>query len=312
MAPKDRECTACGKPFRGETLKCRSCRRPERVCGCGKTFRGEMLTCQSCRRPERECAACGKVFRGRDRNCPPCRMPERVCGCGKAFRGLNLKCHGCCQTERECTACGKAFRGSTLKCRSCRTSERQCADCGSAFRSDHLKCRSCRTPERDCIHCGRAFTGNGSGSCPICRATERVCGCGRVHRSNGLKCRSCFLAGLDPEVRAAQNRSQHNTRRARKRAAEVSGPVPASVYVAIRSEGPCVFCGAPADTVEHITPLSRGGWEHPDNLVPACGSCNFSKGSKLLTEWDSGRVTHAVRVSPKVAAVYAAEMEKAS
>jgi 5-methylcytosine-specific restriction endonuclease McrA len=84
------------------------------------------------------------------------------------------------------------------------------------------------------------------------------------------------------------------------------------VYLAIRSEGPCVFCGALADTVEHITPLARGGWEHPDNLVPACGSCNFSKGPKLLSEWDPVRVAHAVRTSPKVAAAYTAEMERVS
>jgi 5-methylcytosine-specific restriction endonuclease McrA len=105
------------------------------------------------------------------------------------------------------------------------------------------------------------------------------------------------------------DRARNNARRARKRAAEVAGPVPASVYAAIRAEGPCVYCGAPADTVEHITPLARGGWECPDNLVPACASCNSSKGPKLLTEWMPDRVAYAVRISSKVAAVYAAEME---
>jgi hypothetical protein len=40
---------------------------------------------------------------------------------------------------------------------------------------------------------------------------------------------------------------------------------------------PCSYCGAPAETIDHIDPLSRGvnnGWE---NLTAACGTCNYSK-----------------------------------
>jgi hypothetical protein len=37
--------------------------------------------------------------------------------------------------------------------------------------------------------------------------------------------------------------------------------------------------------------------------VPACKSCNFSKGAKLLTDWGRAeRVAHGVAHSPKVAA----------
>jgi 5-methylcytosine-specific restriction endonuclease McrA len=51
-----------------------------------------------------------------------------------------------------------------------------------------------------------------------------------------------------------------------------------------------------------VRPLSRGGHEAEYNLVPACGSCNYSKGGRLLTEWDSARVAHGAAHSPAVAA----------
>ncbi len=43
---------------------------------------------------------------------------------------------------------------------------------------------------------------------------------------------------------------------------------------------PCVVCGKPADTVDHITPLSRGGTNSPDNLQPMCWDCNRRKGNR--------------------------------
>lgn len=45
----------------------------------------------------------------------------------------------------------------------------------------------------------------------------------------------------------------------------------------------CVYCGsAERIEIEHRIPLSRGGTNQPANLVPACKSCNCSKGT--LTE----------------------------
>lgn len=98
----------------------------------------------------------------------------------------------------------------------------------------------------------------------------------------------------------------NNARRARKAAAEIIGPVPPEVYAAIRASGKCVYCGTQATTVDHIRPLSRGGWEHESNLVAACKSCNYSKSNRLLTEWRrQDRVAHAVKRSPLVAAEWA-------
>lgn len=48
----------------------------------------------------------------------------------------------------------------------------------------------------------------------------------------------------------------------------------------------CTYCGAtPADSplhVDHVTPVSRGGSDDPDNLVTACSGCNLGKGAVEL------------------------------
>lgn len=44
---------------------------------------------------------------------------------------------------------------------------------------------------------------------------------------------------------------------------------------------PCVYCGHPADTVEHLTPRALGGTNDRDNLAPACRRCNERRGAAL-------------------------------
>lgn len=46
--------------------------------------------------------------------------------------------------------------------------------------------------------------------------------------------------------------------------------------------GLCWMCGAEADTIDHVIPISGGGTEWPANLRPACRSCNSSKGASRL------------------------------
>ncbi|MFD5736237.1 HNH endonuclease [Streptomyces sioyaensis] len=100
-------------------------------------------------------------------------------------------------------------------------------------------------------------------------------------------------------------RARANVRRARKNNARVSDPVSAETYREILTSGPCVYCGDTPDHVDHVRPLSRDGWEHESNLVPACEHCNLSKREKLLTDWDPVRVNHGVLNSVKVAIEYA-------
>jgi len=48
----------------------------------------------------------------------------------------------------------------------------------------------------------------------------------------------------------------------------------------------CAYCGKEDKLVqEHFLPLSKGGEYTHNNIVPACRSCNSSKGAKMFSEW---------------------------
>lgn len=53
-------------------------------------------------------------------------------------------------------------------------------------------------------------------------------------------------------------------------------------------KGECVYCFSPATTFDHVIPRGRPGWDEPDNLVPACLTCNVSKGQRTPEEWLEG------------------------
>ena len=46
----------------------------------------------------------------------------------------------------------------------------------------------------------------------------------------------------------------------------------------------CAYCGAKADTVDHVVPRSRGGGHTWENCVAACRACNSRKADRLLDE----------------------------
>lgn len=52
-----------------------------------------------------------------------------------------------------------------------------------------------------------------------------------------------------------------------------------------RFGGSCAYCDAPANTVDHVLPIARGGRHAIGNLLPACKSCNSQKHVRLLAEW---------------------------
>jgi len=52
----------------------------------------------------------------------------------------------------------------------------------------------------------------------------------------------------------------------------------------------CAYCNSPpidekSLTVDHVRPKSRGGKDRTSNCVPACKSCNHSKGSLDWRSW---------------------------
>lgn len=198
-------------------------------------------------------------------------------------------------TMKECPQCVWRYwaggRTTSPTCRTCwRIRNRQiriCPDCGESHVSTSAgrRCRPCLLARSICKVCGGRGDNGGSG---------------------GALCRICYRETLDPVKLKAQRRRSGNARRARKQAAQVAGPVSMRVYRDVVESGDCVYCGAEADTVDHIQPLARGGHEAEYNLVPACDYCNSSKCASPLTDWHHQElVRHAVRHSPKVAAVWA-------
>jgi hypothetical protein len=292
----EKTCTQCGHTFRGGTNQsCNPCRTTDRACvTCGKTFRGRDRKCYDCTASDRPCIACGRVFHGVKRTCVQCLSTERQCKvCGKTFPGIKNTCPSCAPVQRTC-ACGRQYRGTALTCRQCSATERKCAICRQSFiDGGHTVCRSCRVTTRQCATCDRTFRGD-QRECAACRTITRQCiTCRQDFRSAGyLECLTC-------SGRASVYNAQ---RRIRRLAAQIDGPLPRKVYLAILASGPCVYCGAPSTDIDHVRPLSRGGLETESNLVPACQNCNRTKHARLLTEWDPARVAYGAAHSLAVAA----------
>jgi 5-methylcytosine-specific restriction endonuclease McrA len=46
----------------------------------------------------------------------------------------------------------------------------------------------------------------------------------------------------------------------------------------------CVYCGKPADTIDHVVPRALGGLSTYDNCVAACKPCNNKKSDRTLEQ----------------------------
>ena len=51
-----------------------------------------------------------------------------------------------------------------------------------------------------------------------------------------------------------------------------------------RDGGRCVYCSAPATSIDHVVPRSRGGGHIWENVVSACHKCNHLKADRELKE----------------------------
>jgi 5-methylcytosine-specific restriction endonuclease McrA len=61
----------------------------------------------------------------------------------------------------------------------------------------------------------------------------------------------------------------------------------------------CAYCGSPGKlTVDHLVALKSGGSNSIENLVPACKSCNSSKGTAPVAAWLAGRIRRGHKVTP--------------
>jgi 5-methylcytosine-specific restriction endonuclease McrA len=54
--------------------------------------------------------------------------------------------------------------------------------------------------------------------------------------------------------------------------------------VFLRDGGRCVYCDAPATSLDHVVPRSRGGAHVWENVVSCCRRCNHIKGDRTVAE----------------------------
>lgn len=87
---------------------------------------------------------------------------------------------------------------------------------------------------------------------------------------------------------AARTRQQRYDRRRRKRVAARDNDLTADQWAAAQEAwGGCAYCGARGPGLQRdcVLAISRGGRYTLANVVPACRSCNASKGNEEVTAW---------------------------
>lgn len=80
--------------------------------------------------------------------------------------------------------------------------------------------------------------------------------------------------------------------KSRRRKAKARGQTPLQIPVAAIKRrfaefgNCCAYCSATGDmNLEHVIPISKGGPHDIGNIIPACFSCNMSKGTKPMEQW---------------------------
>jgi hypothetical protein len=85
--------------------------------------------------------------------------------------------------------------------------------------------------------------------------------------------------------RASQKRARKIREQARKQTPFPCTPSQRLSRFALFN-GRCAYCGTHGKmTVDHVVPLSRGGFDEASNIVPACTKCNSSKHARPVLEW---------------------------
>lgn len=98
------------------------------------------------------------------------------------------------------------------------------------------------------------------------------------------KARRDFMNSYGPEYRRKWN-NYNRERRKTGHPPEKEDRDIATAYMKLIINDPCFYCGAEAEHIDHVIPIAKGGKTVWHNLVPACASCNFSKGAKDLDEF---------------------------
>ncbi|MFM7263497.1 MAG: HNH endonuclease [Acidimicrobiales bacterium] len=102
----------------------------------------------------------------------------------------------------------------------------------------------------------------------LCDKADIVEDDGSVVRSERMAVASPLVIRLRYVVKVPFNRSTAMSRRA----------------IFARDEHRCGYCGAPADSIDHVMPRSRGGLNVWENVIAACRPCNLVKRDRTPEE----------------------------
>lgn len=112
-----------------------------------------------------------------------------------------------------------------------------------------------------------------------------------------------------------KRREKAQRRRARQRAAASTFTTQDWIFALEYWNGACAYCKHSSSLFdvnyvlhqEHYVPLSSDGAYTPDNILPACQNCNFSKGSKDPDVWLKERfgAKKAKRIKQEIADYFA-------
>jgi hypothetical protein len=162
-----------------------------------------------------------------------------------------------------------------------------------------------KKPDVPCVDCGKLLMTTksslpaGQRKCQACRraAWRKACdGCGEYFTRRKVGPRAyCTIQCANKAAGAARSLQDPNSSKFRytqRRAAApgLSYSERERLLQKWKQQGrSCVYCPAPATSMDHVVPLIRGGTNFEGNLAPVCRPCNSSKREWLLTEWRTGR-----------------------
>lgn len=89
-------------------------------------------------------------------------------------------------------------------------------------------------------------------------------------------------------VAVSMSRRARAARRRKGRMDRADNDLTATQWASIKAAwGGCAYCGTSEGSMQRdcVLPLSRGGRYTIANVVPACRSCNASKGNEEVTHW---------------------------
>jgi uncharacterized OB-fold protein len=182
---------------------------------------------------------------------------------------------------RTCENCGHTYTPTYTQQRTC---GRKCGEIMRRTITSTLPDRwpSSRVYIKNCDQCGQLFTSR--------HAIRKRCGseCAKKANITGIIASITRRYRMDPIFRDKANTAVQNHRATRLGLAKITTQAALITYLTQRDHGRCGIChkqvrarrGPMRPSIDHVTPLSRGGTHELANLQLAHYRCNLAKGNR--------------------------------